>query len=102
MIYDLGWANHSTSIWLWLFTIYLFTYIVVSFFAELSSNLKDYENRYEENPSQGILQFLNVDDTKDEDDFVENQVPELIFDIFLLWGTKVSKHSLLYWVTQEN
>lgn len=67
----------------------------MAFSAKLSGELEEADHRNEETPTHRIFNFLDIDDPKHENNFVEHQIPELILDVFLLRRAKVSKHGFL-------
>lgn len=79
----------------------MWTYIIMTFFAELPSELKKSNHRNEEAPPNRIFHFLDINHPKDEYNLVKHEIPEVIFDVVLLWGSKVSKHTYLDWMTEQ-
>lgn len=64
-------------------TSHLHTYILEAIFAELSHEVKEPESGEPRHPKDDFVEILNVHDAKDEDELVENEVPELVFHV--LW-----------------
>lgn len=71
------------------------------FVTKLSCQLQGSDERDEKGPTHRILDILNVNDAKDKDNFVEDQVPKLFFEIVMLAGAQSTKYQALQDMTQE-
>lgn len=70
--------------------------------AKLTSQLKKANHRNEKAPTNRILNFFNVHNSKDKYHLVEHKVPELVLDVFLLWQSETSKNTLLHGMAAQN
>ena len=57
------------------------THIFKSILAELSEDVEETEDREPGRPEHNLVHLLNVHHTKDEDELVEDEVPELVLDV---------------------
>lgn len=57
------------------------TYIFKAVFAELDHEVEKDQGREPQTPHDHLLHCLHIQDTKDEDELVEDEVPELIFQV---------------------
>lgn len=57
------------------------TYILKAVFAELRHEVKEPESGEPRHPKDDFVKILNVHDAEDEDELVENKVPELVFHV---------------------
>lgn len=57
------------------------THIFKSIFAQLSHDVKKTQAREPCDPEHNLMNMLHIHDAKDEDELVEDKVPELVFDV---------------------
>lgn len=48
------------------------------------------------------MQILDADDAKQEDEFVKDEIPQLVFHVLLLRDAQLSKDQLLYTFAKHN
>lgn len=48
------------------------------------------------------MQELHINDTKHEDKFVEDKIPEFIFQMLLLRYSQFAEYQFLNWFAQQN
>lgn len=57
------------------------TYVFKAILAKLSHQVEKAERREPRHPKDNLVEILNVDDAKNKDELVENEVPEFVFHV---------------------
>lgn len=70
-------------------------YIFKTVLAKLSMEVQKADDREPGPPHNHSLHALYIDDTEDEDEFVEDKVPELVLDVLQLGHTQLTEYLLL-------
>lgn len=58
--------------------------------------MEETEQREPRTPLKHLVDVLDVDNAKNEDELVENKVPKFIFEMLLLRDAKLAEHELLH------
>lgn len=53
-------------------------------------------------PQQHLIHVLHVDDAEHEDELVEEEVPELLFEVLLLGDSQLPEHQFLDAAAEQN
>lgn len=71
------------------------TYIFKTVFAELCKEMQETQDTEPGAPKHHFIHGLHIHDAKDKDEFVEHEIPELVFDVLLLRHPELPKDKAL-------
>lgn len=77
------------------------TYIFESIFAELGEQLQEADGREPGTPEDDLIHELHIDDTENEDELVEDEVPKLVFHVLALRNSQLAEHHSLNRLAQD-
>lgn len=67
-----------------------FAYIFKAVFTELHHQMEEDEHGEPQTPEHHLIHPLHIQHTKDEDELVEDEVPELVFQMLLKHMTNIT------------
>ena len=77
------------------------TYVLEAVFAERCHEMQETEQREPGHPAQDLLDVLDIHHSEDEDEFVEDEIPELVFQVLFLRNSQLAKNHQLYEFPQQ-